>query len=148
MASLYLPTACDRCDRTWLATPAFEEPTTCQFCEGPAHILPGESYRADDVLFFERIERAMHGAHVPEHVSNRLWATLSNVSERWRRPDVLLLPVVDAVPALKFLYDTLPQDRTQLARAVGMVLATITTHLRNLEARRSSSATAAATPAH
>jgi hypothetical protein len=146
--SLYLPTACEKCDRTWLAPPACEEPTTCRFCNGPAHIVPGECYRADDVPFFERIESAVHGAHVSEHVSNRLWATLSNVSERWRRPDVLLLPVMDAVPALRFLLNTFPQDRTQLARAVGMVLATITTHLRTLEARQSSSSSAPATPTH
>ena len=104
-------------------------------------MVPGESYRAEDVPLFEKIERAVSAAQLSEQSSYRLWATLSDVTERWRRPDHLLLPLIEAIPALKFLIDEFAADRTQLARAVGMSLAAVTTQLRAAEALRQKSCT-------
>jgi hypothetical protein len=134
MLALYLPTACDSCDRTWLAPPGIEAGATCPFCGGPAHVVPGETYRAEDVELFERIERAIRVAQLAELSSRRLWATLSDVAERGRRPEQLLLPASDAIPALQFVYEAFAADRAQLSRAVGMILVVITAHLRALEA--------------
>ena len=134
-SDLFLPTACDSCNRTWLAPPELEQVATCPFCKEPAEVVPGESYRAEDDALFERIEGAVLAAHLPELASQRLWATLSNVSERGRRPDLLLLPVVEAMPALQFVQEAFAEDRAQLAHAVGMILVVITSHLRAIEAR-------------
>ena len=135
-SSLFIPIACHACSRTWLAPPTFEMGAVCPSCHAQADVVPGECYRADDLLLFERIERAVFAAQLTEQSSYRLWATLSNVSKRWRRPDQLLDPVVDAIPSLHFLTDEFAGDRTQLSRAVGMCLAAVTTHLRTTEGRR------------
>jgi len=131
-----IPTACYSCNRTWLAPPTFELPAVCPFCHGQAEVVPGESYRVEDRALFELIERALFEAQLTEQSSYRLWATLSDVSERWRRPDRLLLPMIDAIPALKFLIDDFAAERAHLARAVGMSLAAVTTQLRTFEAHR------------
>jgi hypothetical protein len=136
-SALHLPTACDRCDRVWLAEPRFDHTATCPFCNGPAEIVPGESYRAEDVALFEKIASAVHCEQLSGVASHRLWAILSNVSERAGRPELLLLPVVDAIPALQFVQEEFVRDRAALAQAAGMILACLTAHLRALEARRS-----------
>ena len=83
----------------------------------------------------------MHAARLPERVWTRLWATLSNVPERARRPEALLLPVVDELPPLQFLLqqETL-RERPHLARAVGMLLVVVSARLRFLAPRRSEGA--------
>jgi hypothetical protein len=129
----HLPTACDRCDRAWLARPDFDQIGTCPFCDGPADVVPGESYDEADVALFETIASIVHDEQLSRVASHRLWATLSNVSERGRRPDRLLLPVVAAIPALQFVQEAFVRQRTQLARAAGMTLVAITAHLRALE---------------
>ena len=134
----HLPTACDKCDRAWLAQLRYEQIATCPFCDCPAEIVPGESYRADDVALFERIASVVHGEQLSGLASHRLWAILSNVSERGRRPELLLLPVFEAMPALRFVQDTFIRDRAQLAQGAGMILAAITAHLRALEGRQPS----------
>lgn len=141
---LFIPTACHTCNRTWLAPSTFELPV-CPSCHGEAHVVPGECYRAEDVPLFEQIERVVFAAQLSEQSSYRLWAMLSNVTERWRRPDRLLLPVVDAIPSLQFLITEFGADRTQLARAVGMSLAAVTTQLHAAEARRQSCGLAVST---
>ena len=70
---------------------------TCPSCNGPADVVPGESYGEADVALFQRIESVMPEEQLSRLTSHRLWATLSNVAERGRRPDLLLLPVVDAI---------------------------------------------------
>jgi hypothetical protein len=130
----YLPTACYACGSTWLAPPTFELPSLCQSCHGPAHVVPGESYRAEDIASFEKFEGAISAQQPSEQVSHQLWVALSNVSERWRRPEDLVLVAIDAIPSLQFLIDAFAEDRTQLARAIGMILAVLTTRLRSIEA--------------
>jgi hypothetical protein len=129
----YLPTACNECNRAWLAPPIFDRAATCQFCEGPAHVVPGEAYRADDIPLFDRIESAISAAQPSEQLSRRLWVTLSNVPQRSRRPEDLVLAVVEAIPGLQFLLDGFANDRAQLGRGVGMILAVLTTHLCTFE---------------
>ena len=136
-----IPTACLACRRTWLAPPTFELPAVCPSCHGHADVIPGESYRAEDVRLFEKIERHVSAAQLSQPSSTSLWATLSDVTERWRRPDRLLLPLIEAIPELKFLIDEFAMDRTQLALAVGMSLAAVTTQLRAIEAQRQKSGT-------
>ena len=87
------------------------------------------------MLLFERVEAAIFAAQPSEQVSHRLWVTLSNVAERWRRPELLLLPLIEAIPSLQFVSETFAGDRTQLARVVGMSLVAITTRLRTFEAQ-------------
>lgn len=140
MSPLFIPTACLTCDRTWLAP--FELSGVCPSCHGSAEVVPGECYREEDRLLFEKIERAVFRAQLTEQTSYRVWATLSNVSERWRRPDQLLSAVAEAVPSLGFLVDEFAADRTQLSKAIGMSLATVTIHLRTIEARRHGSSQA------
>jgi hypothetical protein len=130
----YLPTACYACGRTWLAPATFELPSLCQSCHGPALVVPGESYRAEDVASFEKIESAISAQLPSEQVSHQLWVALSNVSERWRRPEDLVLVAIDAIPSLQFLIDASAEDRTQLARAIGMILAVLTTRLHSVAA--------------
>ena len=65
-------------------------------CNGPADVVPEESYGEADVALFQRIESVVHDEQLPRLTSHRLWATLSNVPERGLRPD-LLLPVVNAI---------------------------------------------------
>lgn len=120
-----------------MAPASHEQPARCPFCNELGAIIPGESYQADDVVLFERIESIVHVRQLTRVTSHGLWATLSNVSERARRPDLLLLPVVDAMPALQFIQESFARDRAQLARAAGMILAAVTAHLRALEARQS-----------
>jgi hypothetical protein len=134
-----VPTACHVCNRAWLAHRTLELPV-CRFCHGQAAVVPGECYRSDDVRLFEDIERAVFLSQLSEQSSYRLWVVLSNVSERWRCPDALLVPVVAAVPSLQFLFDDFGTDRTQLSQAVGMILAAVTTQLRTFEAARRSPA--------
>ncbi|HXK19251.1 MAG TPA: hypothetical protein VNG33_15665 [Polyangiaceae bacterium] len=145
-SDLYFPTACDSCDRTWLAPPGLEPGATCRFCSEPAQVVPGETYRAEDIGLFERIESAVYAAQLAQLPSQRLWATLSEVAERGRRPDLLLRPVINAMPALQFVQEAFVEDRTQLAHAVGMILVVITAHLRALEAHQRLWMTAAAAP--
>jgi hypothetical protein len=129
----YVPTACNVCNRTWLAAPFFERASTCQFCQGPAHVVPGESYRADDIPLFDRIESTISAAQPSEQVSRRLWVTLSDVSQRSLRPQDLLAAVVDELPGLQFLIDAFANDRAQLGRGVGMILAVLSVHLATFE---------------
>jgi hypothetical protein len=110
-----------------------DQAPTCPFCHDAAHIVPGETYRTNDLELFEKLESAIHVAQLSELSSQRLWTTLSDVCERGRRPELLLLPVVDAIPTLQFVQEAFPNDRAQLAHAAGMMLVIITAHLRALE---------------
>jgi hypothetical protein len=114
-------------------------PPACPSCHGAAAAVPGECYRADDVPVFEKLERAVVAARLSEPTNYRLWVLLSQVSERWRQPETLLRPVIESIPALQFLEDDFAADRMQMARAVGMCLAAITSQLRSAEARRQAS---------
>jgi hypothetical protein len=105
-------------------------------------VVPGEVYRAEDKELFDRIASAVFASQPSERVCQRLWVLLSDVAERSRRPDMLLLKAIDEVPALQFLIESFADDRTQLARAIGMSLAATTTHVRAHEARRQSLASA------
>lgn len=136
-SDLRLPTACDSCDRIWLAAPGSEEATQCRFCGGAGHVFPGERYRAGDSPLFERIERAVYAAQLSEETSQRLWATLANVPERRRQPEVLLAPVVKMLPELQFVRDVFAENRVQLSHAVGMMLVVVSAHLYALEVRQS-----------
>lgn len=138
MSEMLVPAACDACERVWLARSTGA--STCPHCHGPARIVPGESYQPGDVPNFERIENAVRAARLPERVWTRLWATLSNVPERARRPEVLLLPVIDELPALQFLMQEGFRDRSRLTGAVGMLLVVISARLRFLAGARSHSA--------
>jgi hypothetical protein len=131
----YLPTACSACNRTWLAPPVLGRLATCQFCQGPADVVPGESYRADDIPLFDKIEGAIFAAQPAEQLSQRLWVTLSNVEERSRRPELLVLAVVHAIPGLHFLIEAFANDKAQLARAIGIILVVLNARLRNFEGR-------------
>jgi hypothetical protein len=97
--------------------------------------LTGDSYRAKDLALFDRIASVIHREQPSTLASYQLWAILSDASERRVRPHLLLLPVFDALPALRFVEDASIRDRAQLARGAGMILAVITAHLRALEAR-------------
>lgn len=112
----------------------------CPYCHGAACVVPGESYQSGDVARFERIESIVRGAQLPERVWTRLWATLSNVPERARRPELLLLPVIDELPALQFLQHEGFRDRARSIGAVGMLLVVISARLRFLAAVRSHTA--------
>jgi hypothetical protein len=133
--ALYFPTACDNCDRAWLAAASPEQTPICPFCGGAAEVVPGESYRAEDSALFEKLERVVHDQQLARLRSHQLWTILSNVSERGRRPELLLVPVVDAIPTLQFVQEAFARDRARLAQAAGMILVTINAHLRALEAR-------------
>ena len=130
----HLPTACYACDRSWLAPFDLDHVAKCPSCGGFSVVVPGESYHVDDVALFERIEGAVRESQLSRLASHRLWAILSNVPERARRPDSLLAPIVDAMPALQFVQTELAQDGAQLARVAGMVLVVIIAHLRALDA--------------
>ena len=136
---LLIPTACHSCNRAWLAPPPFEQTSTCPVCHGPADVVPGECYRAEDIPLFEKIERSVHEAQLSEQSSYQLWVMLSNASERWRRPEDLMLPVITTIPTLRGVVVEMGSDRAQIARAVGMSLAAVATQLRSFEARRRSS---------
>jgi hypothetical protein len=133
--AFHLPTACYACDRSWLAPPGLGCAVTCPSCGGPADVVPGESYQVDDVALFARLEGVVRDSQLPRLASHRLWTILNNVVERTRRPDLLLLPVVKAMPALKFVQTNSADDRAHLARAAGMILVVITAHQRALDAR-------------
>jgi hypothetical protein len=136
-SELQVPSACLSCDRAWLAS-ALEQNARCPFCGGPAAVIPGESYQAEDAALFQRIERVLHNRRLSRLTSQGLWTILSNVSERGRRPNFLLLPVVDAVPGLQFIQDDFIRDRARLAQAAGMILVVITAHLHALESQGAS----------
>ena len=130
----HLPTACHACDRSWLAPLDLDHVAKCPSCGGVSVVVPGESYQADDVALFDRIERALREKQLSRLASHRLWAILSNVPERARRPDLLLFPIVDAMPALGFVQTELAQDRARLSHVAGMILVVIVAHLRALDA--------------
>jgi len=98
-------------------------------------VVPGEAYRADGIPLFDKIESAIFAAQPPEQISQRLWVNLSNVSERSRRPEILVLAVVDAIPGLRFLIDAFANDRAQLGRSVGIILVVLHARLRTFEGR-------------
>lgn len=126
----YLPTACDGCNRIWLAPPRRGGLAKCRFCNGPACVVPGESYRTRDLSPFERIEGAVHTAQLSDVTSQRLWATLGNVPERRRRPELLLRAVLDALPRLALVPEMASEDRAQLSHALGMLLVVMSARLR------------------
>lgn len=134
--AVYIPIACQRCDRAWLSTLGARGNGRCRACGQRAAPIAGESYQDSDVELFERVEAVVYERQLSELNSRQLWATLSNVCERARRPERLLLPAVEAIPALAFL---LVPDTAQLARSVGMLLVAITAHLRALEYRSTAS---------
>jgi hypothetical protein len=134
-SALHLATACDRCDRAWLARLRLGQIARCPYCDGPAAVLPGESYQAKDRALFESIASVVHGEQLTALASYQLWAILSNVAECELRPHLLLLPVFEAMPAVRFVQDACTRDDAQLAHGAGMILAAITAHLRALEAR-------------
>ncbi len=139
-SSLHVPIACRSCDRAWLAPPTLQPPPECPRCHQPAEVVPGESYTAADTELFERIERVVHARQLGRGTAQQLWTTVGDVTTRTRRPELLLLTVVDAMPLLQFLQLELGRDRAQLARAVGMVQAVLTAHLRALQLHESSPA--------
>jgi hypothetical protein len=132
--ALRLPIACGRCNRAWLAQASTEQNVTCPFCGSAAEVVPGESYRDEDVSLFRKIESVIHCQQLSLNMSHRLWTFLSNVSERARRPELLLIPVFDAIPALRFVLEDISEDRPRLSQAAGMMLVAINVHLHALEA--------------
>jgi hypothetical protein len=143
-AAFHLPTACYACDRSWLALPGLDKVAACPSCGRPTEVVPGESYQVDDVALFERLEGVVRNSQLTRLASHRLWAILSDVTGRARRPELLFVAVVDAMPALRFLETSLPEEtglpegRAHLVRAAGMILVILTAHLRALDAREAS----------
>jgi hypothetical protein len=132
--ALHVPIACDRCNRAWLAQASTEQNVTCPFCGSAAEVVPGESYREEDVSLFRKLESVIRCQQLSLNMSHQLWTFLSNVSERARRPDLLLIPVFKAIPALQFVLEDFSVDRPRLSQAAGMMLVAINVQLRALEA--------------
>lgn len=132
MTETLVPVACDNCERVWLRRPGH---AACLLCQSTASILPGERYNTSDVALFERVESIVQAAPLPERVWNRLLATLSDVSERSRRPEALLLPVVEELAALQFLQHDPFRERARSRSAVGMLRVLVSARLRFLGRR-------------
>lgn len=126
----YLPTACASCKRIWLAPPRRGGVAKCRFCGDAARVVPGESYRTRDLALFERIEGAVHAAQLSDLTSQQQWATLNDVPQRRRRPELLMRVVLEALPALAFVPEVAGQDRAQLSHALGMILVVLSARLR------------------
>src|SRR5688572_11774047 len=71
----HLPTA-------WLARANPDQMAMCPSCNGPADIVPGESYGEADLALFETIASIVHDEQLSRLTSHQRWATLSNVAER------------------------------------------------------------------
>jgi hypothetical protein len=117
-----------------LAQASTEHHVRCPFCGSAAEVVPGESYREEDVSLFRKLESVIHCQQLSLNVSHQLWTFLSNVSERARRPSLLLIPVFEAIPALRFVLEDYSEDRPRLSQAAGMMLVAINVHLQALEA--------------
>jgi hypothetical protein len=102
----------------------------CRFCGDAARVVPGESYRTRDLALFERIEGAVHAAQLSDLTSQQQWATLNDVPQRRRRPELLMRVVLEALPALAFVPEVAGQDRAQLSHALGMILVVLSARLR------------------
>lgn len=72
----------------------------------------------------------MHTAQLSDVTSQRLWATLGNVPERRRRPELLLRAVLDALPRLALVPEMASEDRAQLSHSLGMLLVVMSARLR------------------
>jgi len=115
-----------------------EKVAPCPRCGSWVVIAPGQVYRAEDVALFRRIESIINASELSREDGSEVVAALTDGVIRRRNPEYCLVKVVDAVPALQFLLDGFPVDRTQLARAAGMILTIVTT--RTLQLKRSSDA--------
>lgn len=101
--------------------------------------MPGESYQADDVELFARIDGALHARPLSRASCLRLWNRLRDPHSRARRPGPLLSDVVDELPELQFVHTAFVSEPARTARALGMLLISTTAHLRAIEARQTSS---------
>jgi hypothetical protein len=113
---------------------------SCRSCGEPTLVVPGETYREDDVVLFDRIEEAVSSHRLTRQAARQLVAELGHVTHRVERPVAVLLRAMELLPNLHFLIPALnlenrePLDRPAPSRAAGMLHTIVSARLRDLEA--------------
>jgi hypothetical protein len=126
LSAAYLPVFCQACQQLHL------EPVQ------PGQTPTGPTYVESDVPLFERVASAVSSVTLPRRTCEQIVAELRDAALR-TAPELVLLRVVDFLPALHFLLPALylqptrPLDRVMMTRAGGMVQAIVSARLRELE---------------
>lgn len=138
LSAAYLPVFCQACQQLHLEPVQPGQTPSCRACGKPAFILPGPTYVESDVPLFERVASAVSSVTLPRRTCEQIVAELRDAALR-TAPELVLLRVVDFLPALHFLLPALylqptrPLDRVMMTRAGGMVQAIVSARLRELE---------------
>jgi hypothetical protein len=105
---------------------------TCQRCGARANVVPGEAYHERDVALFDKLEAVVHRAQLSEQDANVIAFMLNDLADRTQAPDIVISRLLGFLPELGFLTSRLPEVRSQLVRALGMLLPIIGTRFRRV----------------
>lgn len=102
-------------------------------------MLPGALYSAEDEKLFERIAIAVTSDLVSQRVARRIVTELRSIPSQADAAQMLLLRIIDELPALAFLIPelhfrpTTAAHRAQMATAMGMLQIIVGARVRQLE---------------
>jgi len=136
---VYLPARCSTCRRTDLLRAAPGAELSCRHCGGAASVVPGETYGEGDVPLFERVSVALGSDLTTARAARKIAAELRDARGRGEPHEAILLRLTDDLPSLRFLIQALcsgrpsPGQRTQMARAIGMVITIAQARVRDFE---------------
>jgi hypothetical protein len=99
----FIPTFCDGCARSALVEEELirEAVSVCASCGGAARVVPGSSFRREDVLPFEALAKALRDAAIGQLNAAQLLEDIAD--PRYATPGSMLRHLAKALPSLAFL---------------------------------------------
>jgi hypothetical protein len=117
----YLPTYCDGCGRAALVLPLPDVTTRCPNCGGANRIVPGATYRAEDVPLFIDIATVVYEAKLSRTEAARLAEELQR-SAIAREPSKVSFDRLSLrIAGLEALRGSVLQDAERLKSAISML---------------------------
>jgi len=117
----FIPTYCDECSRSALVHADFirDSLAVCVSCRSPARVVPGASFRRDDVESYQALADAIRDAGIGPLNADEL--TEEIVLAGYSVPGPMLRHLARAVPFLAFLELTANAGPHAVRKAEGML---------------------------
>jgi hypothetical protein len=117
----FIPTYCDECSRSALIHADFvaDSIAVCTCCAGAARVVPGSSFRREDVLPYQALADALRDAGIGPLNADEL--TEEIVSAGYPVPGPMLRHLARAVPSLSFLHLTANAGPQIVRKTEGML---------------------------
>lgn len=117
----FIPTFCDGCSRSTLVQADRIQGATavCAACGGSARVVPGSSFRREDVAPYEALAKTLNDAAIGPLNADQLSAEIADAS--YAVPGPMLRHLAKTLPSLAFLEHTAQNGPHAVRKVEGML---------------------------